>query len=78
MDDKRTPERTTQPAPRDEHGHALASDGRPAHAHARAKALAEDKLGTDPLGLVSDELIAVYAKPEPKAKPSKTAETKEN
>lgn len=57
----------TLPQARDASGRLLASDGLPAHGHARAAALAKAGKTKDPLGLVSDALIRLHA---PAGKPA--------
>jgi hypothetical protein len=58
---------------RDEAGRVLASDNLPAHAHARAAALKAAGAKTDPLGLVSDELIASAETSAPEKKAAAAA-----
>lgn len=60
----------------DEAGRLLAGDGLPAHAHARAAALAAKGVKSDPLKLVSDELIELSGAtvPEKKAAPAASKE----
>lgn len=75
MVDKPAPEKAaeTKLPPRDGSGRMLASDNLPAHAHARAAALKAAGAKTDPLGLVSDELIASAETSAPEKKAAAAA-----